>query len=71
MLKAGSFKFRANNAWVIDFGINGTTNRIQYADNPIFGSNPINNMTVPADGSYTITLYLGDPNDYYYTAVLN
>jgi hypothetical protein len=71
MVKAGSFKFRANNAWVIDFGVNPTTNRIQYADNPIFGSNPINNMSVPADGSYTITLYLGDPNNYYYTAVLN
>jgi len=71
MVTSGSFKFRANNAWVIDFGINGTTNRIQYADNPIFGSNPINNITVPANGNYTITLYLGDPNNYHYTAVLN
>jgi len=70
MKQAGSFKFRANNAWVIDFGVNPTTNRIQYADNPIFGSNPINNMSVPADGTYVITLYLGDPNNYYYTAVL-
>jgi hypothetical protein len=76
MITAGSFKFRANNAWNIDFGIdNGTggTNRIFYADNPVFGgpgSKPgLNNMTVPADGTYVVTLYLGDPNNYYYTAV--
>ena len=71
MVTTGSFKFRANNAWNIDFGVNATTNRIQYADNPIFGSNPINNITVPTNGNYTITLYLGDPNNYHYTAVLN
>ena len=73
MVTAGSFKFRANNAWNIDFGIDPATNRIFYADNPIFGGggskSGLNNMTVPANGTYVITLYLGDPNDYYYTAV--
>ena len=69
---AGSFKFRANDAWIIDFGLNPTTNRIEYADNPIFGSvTGLNNMTVPADGTYTLTLDLRNPNNYYYSAVKN
>jgi len=72
MVTAGSFKFRANNAWNIDFGISPTDNRIYYADNPLFGSRTnLNNMTVPSNGTYTLTLYLGDPNNYYYTAVKN
>ena len=75
MVTAGSFKFRANNAWNIDFGINPADNKIYYADNPIFGGPGskagLNNLTVPANGNYTITLYLGDPNNYHYTAVKN
>jgi len=70
MVTAGSFKFRANNAWALDFGISPADNQIYYADNPIFGSRTgLNNMTVPADGAYKITLFLGDPNNYHYTAV--
>jgi len=58
MVQNGSFKFRANNAWAIDFGIDGAGN-IQYADNPFLGYNgTLNNLSVPTDGNYTITLDL-------------
>src|SRR5205823_2537506 len=33
ILASGSFKFRANNAWVIDFGID-SNKKLVYADNP-------------------------------------
>ena len=69
MLTAGSFKFRANDAWNIDFGIDAN-GHLEYADNPAYPYNgTLNNLTVPADGTYKITLYLGNSNDYYYTAV--
>jgi hypothetical protein len=70
MLTSGSFKFRANNAWNIDFGIDAN-NHIQYADNPAYPYNgALNNLTVPANGTYKITLDLSNPNYYNYTAVL-
>jgi len=66
MVLAGSFKFRANNAWVIDFGIDANGN-LAYADNPFFGYTAgLNNLTVPADGNYTITLDLHIPGQYTY-----
>jgi hypothetical protein len=71
MVKAGSFKFRANNAWSIDFGIDGSGN-LQYADNPFFPYNPnLNNLSVSADGNYTITLDLHVPGKYTYTLTKN
>ena len=61
MTKAGSFKFRANDAWVIDFGVDGNGN-LQYADNPFLGYTAgLNDLTVPSDGNYTITLDLHIP----------
>ena len=69
MLQAGSYKFRANDAWVIDFGIDNSGN-LQYADNPLFTYNPnLNNLTVPADGTYKITLDLHVSQHYTYSAV--
>lgn len=69
MIQAGSFKFRANNAWSIDFGIDKSGN-IQYADNPLFPYNPnLDNLTVPADGVYLITLDLHVSGKYTYSAV--
>ncbi|MDB5135393.1 MAG: hypothetical protein JWP37_1996 [Mucilaginibacter sp.] len=66
MLSTGSFKFRANNAWSIDFGIDAN-GRLAYADNPAYPYNGLlNNLTVPSSGSYTITLDLHDPNNYTY-----
>ena len=67
MLSTGSFKFRANDAWNIDFGIDSKGN-LQYADNPAYPYNGnLNNLTVLASGNYTITLDLHDPNNYNYT----
>lgn len=66
MVSTGSFKFRANNAWSIDFAIDANNN-LQYADNPAFPYNgSLNNLTVPTSGNYTITLDLHDPNNYNY-----
>jgi len=66
MIANGSFKFRANNQWNIDFGVDGSGNLI-YADNPFFGYTPnLNNLSVPADGNYTITLDLHNSGNYTY-----
>jgi hypothetical protein len=66
MIKAGSFKFRANNAWAIDFGVDNT-GRLMYADNPFFGYTPgLNNLSVPEDGDYTIILDLHASGNYTY-----
>ena len=71
MKVAGSFKFRANNAWDIDFGIDGDGN-LKYADNPFFGyTMGLNNLTVPSDGNYTITLDLHVSGKYNYSLVKN
>ena len=69
MIQAGSYKFRANNAWSIDFGIDNSGN-LQYADNPLLPYNPnLNNLSVPADGTYVITLDLHVSQHYTYSAV--
>lgn len=66
MIKNGSFKFRANNAWALDFGIDGA-GKLQYADNPFLGYTAgLNNLSVPEDGSYTITLDLHVAGKYTY-----
>jgi len=67
MLSTGSFKFRANNAWNIDFGID-SNGRLAYADNPAYPYNgSLSNLTVPSSRTYTITLNLQNPNNYTYT----
>ncbi|RAJ32141.1 uncharacterized protein DUF5019 [Pedobacter cryoconitis] len=66
MVSTGSFKFRANNAWAIDFGIDAKGN-LAYADSPVYGYNAaVNNITVPVSGNYTITLDLHNPANYNY-----
>ena len=72
VLKAnGSFKFRANNAWSIDFGVDSKGN-LTYADNSFFGYNStVNNLSVPVDGTYTITLDLHISGKYLYSLVKN
>lgn len=66
MITAGSFKFRANNAWTIAMGIDAEGN-LQFSDNPLYPYNPdIQNITVPSDGSYTITLDLHTAGQYTY-----
>jgi starch-binding outer membrane protein SusE/F len=69
MVSSGSFKFRANDEWVIDFGINNS-GALQYADNPFFGYTAgLNNLTVPSNGTYLITLDLHISGKYTYSAV--
>ena len=66
MLSTGSFKFRANNAWTIDFGVNAD-GKLAYADNPVYGyDSSVSNITVPSSGNYTLTLDLHDPSNYNY-----
>lgn len=67
----GAFKFRANNAWTIDFGVDANGN-LAYADNPFFGYNSsLNALSVPEDGNYTITLDLHISGKYTYSIVKN
>jgi hypothetical protein len=71
MIKNGSFKFRANNAWNIDFGIDAGNNLV-YADNPFMGYTAgLNNLSVPEDGIYTITLDLHTSGKYLYNLTKN
>ncbi|MFT3738658.1 MAG: SusE domain-containing protein [Breznakibacter sp.] len=71
MSTGGSFKFRANNAWEIDFGIDGD-GKLTYADHPVLGYTPgLGNLTVPESGNYTLTLDLRDPENYKYSLKKN
>lgn len=71
MVSNGSFKFRANNAWKIDFGIDANGN-LAYADNPLYPYNgSLSNLTVPSSGTYTITLDLHVPGQYSYKLIKN
>lgn len=67
MNAGGSFKFRVNNAWELDFGIDGATKELKYADNPFLGYTPdLWNLSVPESGNYTITLDLHNAGMYTY-----
>jgi hypothetical protein len=71
MIANGSFKFRANGAWVIDFGIDAN-GKLAYADNPVYGyDSTVKELTVPSDGNYTITLDLHEAGNYRYTLKKN
>lgn len=65
MITGGSFKFRANNAWQLDFGIDGSGN-LAYANHPWKAYIDQPQLTVPENGSYTITLDLHVPGNYRY-----
>ena len=72
MVSNGSFKFRANNAWAIDFGLDPATGKIVYADNPFLGYTAgLWNLSVPVSGNYTLTLDLHDSQHYTYSMVKN
>ncbi len=67
MIHNGAFKFRANNAWQIDFGIDANGN-LKYSDNPLLPYDAsVQALTVPADGNYTITLDLHISGNYTYS----
>lgn len=65
----GSFKFRANSAWTLDFGNDG--GKLGYANHPWLPYVEQPHFTVPADGNYTITLDLHIPGNYRYTIKKN
>jgi hypothetical protein len=66
MLSNGTFKFRANNAWVIDFAVDNE-GVMKYADHPVLGYTAgLNDLSVPESGNYTITLDLHDAAKYSY-----
>ena len=72
LTSGGSFKFRANNGWELDFGIDGATKELRYADNPFLGYTPdLWNLSVPESGNYTITLDLHNAGMYTYTLQKN
>ncbi len=70
MIANGSFKFRANNAWQIDFGID-ETGKLAYANHPKLTYVDRPHLTVPSDGNYTITLDLSVPGEYKYNMTKN
>jgi hypothetical protein len=63
-LSAGgnAFKFRANDGWDLNFGDDGNDGILEF--------NSSNNLTVPAAGTYKVSLDLNNPRNYEYTAVL-
>lgn len=67
MIANGSFKFRTNNEWVLDFG-KDNTGKLHYANNPFLDYTPgIQDLTVPEDGNYTLILDLHVPGNYTYS----
>lgn len=70
MKKDGSFKFRANKDWKLDFGIDAE-GKLAYANHPWKDYVDQPQLTVPEDGNYTITLDLNNPDMYSYIIVKN
>ncbi len=66
----GSFKFRANNAWQLDFGKDESGNP-GYANHPWKAYIEQPHFTVPSDGNYTVTLDLSEPGNYKYSIKKN
>jgi len=58
-LAAGELKFRANNAWAINYGDAGRDGTLDFNDST--------NINVPTAGNYVITLDLSHPRAYTYT----
>jgi starch-binding outer membrane protein SusE/F len=70
MKKDGSFKFRANNAWALDFGHDDDA-KLAYANHPWKEYVDRPQFTVPSDGNYTLTLDLHEPGNYTYVIQKN
>lgn len=64
-MKVGSFKFRANDEWKMDFGIDAT-GKLVYANNPHKPYIDQPAIPVASAGNYTITLDLHVPGSYTY-----
>ena len=55
-------KFRANDAWDLNFGDTGANGSLEYGGD---------NIKIPSAGNYTITLDLSSPRNYKYTLTKN
>lgn len=66
----GSFKFRANDGWTLDFGVDEEGELI-YANHPAKAYVDRPAIPIAEDGNYTITLDLSDPNEYTYSVEKN
>lgn len=69
-LTVGALKFRANNAWTLDFGIDAEGELI-YANHPAIGYVDRTAVTIAEAGNYTITLDLSIPGAYTYSVEMN
>ncbi len=65
---SGSFKFRANNDWVVDFGVDEDGN-LQFADHPVLGYVERSNLAVEESDTYLVVLDLSDPGNYTYSLI--
>ncbi len=66
MKSDGSFKFRANKDWALDFGLNAEGELVN-SNHPGYAyDDTVQNVTVPSTGNYTITLDLRDPGNFNY-----
>ena len=61
-LTAGDIKFRANDAWTLNYGDNGADGSLEEGGADI---------KVPSAGKYTVTLDLSNPREYTYSLVKN
>ncbi|PWD98607.1 SusE domain-containing protein [Marinilabilia rubra] len=66
----GFLKFRANDAWTIDMGLDEEGN-LRYANHPWLEYVDQTNFTIEADGNYTLTLDLTVPGNYRYRLEAN
>ena len=66
----GFLKFRANDAWTLDMGLDEEGN-LRYANHPWLEYVDRTSFTVEADGNYTITLDLTVPGNYRYSLEAN
>ena len=60
-LSANEIKFRANDAWAINYGDTGADGKLEQGSN--------DNIKVPSAGTYLVTLDLSNPRAYTYTLV--
>ena len=61
-LTAGEFKFRANDAWTLNYGDDGNDGTLEF--------NSGSNLSVSASGTYLVELDLSNPRNYTWTATL-
>lgn len=63
-LTEGEFKFRANDAWALNYGTDGDSDGS-------LDENGLNNFTVESAGNYTVILDLSSPRHYTYSITQN